>query len=136
MDKSAVIWKHKPHQGTNLGIFLSSFTLVTLPWVVWSYLKTRSTEYRIEGEKLYVQTGIWANKELEIYLFRIKSIHAKRSFSNVLGLHTLTILTENDLIPEVKIEGIIHLKETENLILHQIDLQKRSRDTTSVHDSS
>ncbi|WKN46487.1 PH domain-containing protein [Tunicatimonas pelagia] len=134
MEKPTIIWKYKPHQGTNIGIFLSSFTLVTLPWVIWSYLKTRSTEYRIEGGKLYARTGIWPNKELEIYLFRIKSLQIKRSFANVLGLHTLTVLTENDLVPEIRIEGIVNLKETENIILHQIDLQKRSRDTTPADD--
>ena len=134
MEQSTIAWKYKPHQGSNVGIFLSSFTLLTIPWVVWAYLKTRSTEYRIEGDKLYVRQGVLGIKEQEVYLHRIKSVQPKKSLSNLLGLHALVISTENDLVPEVRIKGIDNLSETENIILRQINLQKGSMDTDTADD--
>ena len=126
MESTDVTWTHKPHQASNLGVFLSCCTLVTFPWAVWSYLQTRSTEYRIQGDKLYLRRGIWQIKEYEVHLWRIKSIRSPQTLAALLGTHSLKIDTENDLLPTLTIRGINNLAETKSLILLQINRHKQA----------
>lgn len=125
MNTQTVQWQYQPHQGGNIGLFLSCFTLVTIPWAVWAYMTTKGTRYWIAGEKLYVRQGVWSVREKEVHLNRVKLLRVQRTLGSLLGVDDIIVETHNDLLPMVKIRAVKNASETENYILRLIDGQRQ-----------
>lgn len=121
MEETKIIWEHKPSQGVNLGIFLSCFLIVTWPWALWRYYRTRHTHYILKEEKLIIRQGVRTIRQEEIFLDKIEEVQIKpQFFLKLVGLDCITLLKRDEINPRIKLSGLEYAVAVKNIILRQV----------------
>jgi membrane protein YdbS with pleckstrin-like domain len=136
------LWRGHPSQVLNLSIYIfwGFFVLLALVlgllfadstmWVVivfgivaaiaivqvaWAYIHLRATEYVVSTQRVRIVSGIFSKDIKEIELFRVKDTMARQSFFlRLFGLGTITILSGDQRLPRLVLDGIpkaIELRE-------------------------
>lgn len=121
MEETKIIWEHKPSQGVNLDIFLSCFLVVTWPWALWRYYRTRHTHYILKEEKLIIRQGAGTIRQEETFLDKIEDVQIKpQFFLKLVGLGCITLLKRDEINPRIKLSGLEDAVAVKNIILQQV----------------
>lgn len=89
--------------------------LIAIVQVAWAYVHLRATEYVVSTQRVRIVSGIFSKDIREIELFRVKDTMARQSFFlRLFGLGTITILSGDQRLPRLVLDGIpkaIELRE-------------------------
>ena len=72
MDSEAILWKGRPSQWTNLGVFLACILILPIPLAIWRWLEVRCLSYEVTGERIRVTAGVLSRRLEELELYRVK----------------------------------------------------------------
>ena len=96
-------------------IIFGVVALIAIVQVAWAYVHLRATEYVISTQRVRIISGIFSKDIKEIELFRVKDTMARQSFFlRLFGLGTITILSGDQRLPRLVLDGIpkaIELRE-------------------------
>ncbi|MEM1218352.1 MAG: hypothetical protein AAGH79_05550 [Bacteroidota bacterium] len=112
------LWKGHPHPAVNFWVFVSCLLLVTAPYALYCYVKTKRTIYRLNTEWLMVQDPQFA--AVKVGEIKEINVHKPRIYG-WLGLADLLVRTEYDTI---YLRGLLAFDEAKRTIeKHQKQLQ-------------
>lgn len=95
-------------------------TFLGLPWSF--------TRYRLEPDKLIIDTGFLSRSEDEIRLYRIMDITLKRSLGErILGLGTIHCCSGDKTSPEFNIRRIKDARRVKNLLSDMVETERSKR---------
>ena len=93
------------------------------------------TRYRLDEEKLYIQTGFFNTTEDEVRLYRITDVTLKRSFGQkMLGLGTIHCDSSDVTMKNFDIKNIPQAREVKELMSRLVDAS-RLRNRVFTHES-
>jgi len=72
VDSEAILWKGRPSQWTNLGVFLACILILPIPLAIWRWLEVRCLSYEVTGERIRVTAGVLSRRLEELELYRVK----------------------------------------------------------------
>jgi uncharacterized membrane protein YdbT with pleckstrin-like domain len=117
-----VLWREKPSQVINLGWFLFSFFLLTIPYVLWRYLVVRSTEYTITPERLITTLGVLDRAQEEIELYRIKDYEISQPFIyRMFGIANIRLISTDKTTPVFIIKGIENPEYVQSILRENVE---------------
>ncbi len=86
--------------------FLIPFAIAAL-CILCARLRISSTHYKLTTERFFMRTGIIAQDEEEIELYRIQDVKLNQSiFQRIVGIGDVTIISSDKTTPELHIKGI------------------------------
>ena len=95
-------------------------TFLGLPWSF--------TRYRLEPDKLIIDTGFLSRSEDEIRLYRIMDITLKRSLGErLLGLGTIHCCSGDKTSPEFDIRRIKNARQVKDLLSDMVEEERSKR---------
>ena len=95
-------------------------TFLGLPWSF--------TRYRLEPDKLIIDTGFLSRSEDEICLYRIMDITLKRSLGErLLGLGTIHCCSGDKTSPEFDIRRIKNARKVKDLLSDMVEEERSKR---------
>lgn len=95
-------------------------TFLGLPWSF--------TRYRLEPDKLIIDTGFLSRSEDEICLYRIMDITLKRSLDErLLGLGTIHCCSGDKTSPEFDIRRIKNARKVKDLLSDMVEEERSKR---------
>ena len=95
-------------------------TFLGLPWSF--------TRYRLDGEKLIIDTGFFNRREEEIRLYRIMDITLNRSFGErIFGLGTIHCCSGDKTSPEFDIKHIKLPREVKEMLSDMVEEERLRR---------
>jgi len=99
----------------------------------WSF-----TVYRLDQDRLYIQTGFFSTNEDEIRLYRITDITLRRTFwQKIFGLGTIRCDSSDVTMKNFSIYNVKHSKEVKDMISKLVDESRlRNRVYTSEQQST
>ena len=72
MNSEPVIWKGRPSQWTNLGVFLACVLVLPIPLAIWRWLEIRCLGYEVTAERIRITSGVLSRRLEELELYRVK----------------------------------------------------------------
>jgi uncharacterized membrane protein YdbT with pleckstrin-like domain len=74
------IWKGNPSQWINFGAFVSCIFVITIPFVIWKWLKTKHWLFEITNEQIIETTGVFTKTINELELYLVKDLQLEQPF--------------------------------------------------------
>ena len=128
-----VLWREKPSQAINLGWFLFSFFLLTIPYVFWRYLVVRSTEYTITPERLINTFGVLDRSQEEIELYRVKDYEISQPFIyRIFGIANIRLISSDKTMPEFIIRGIENPEYVQSLLREHVEAMRTCKGVREI----
>ena len=91
------------------------------------------TVYSLDGERLFIKTGVLSVNEDEVRLYRIKDISLRRSFSQrLLGLGTIHCCSSDATLKEFDIRNIKKPREVRELLSQMIEAERQKKRVRSL----
>ena len=86
------------------------------------------TVYSLDGERLFIKTGVLSVNEDEVRLYRIKDISLRRSFGQrLLGLGTIHCCSSDATLKEFDIRNIKKPREVRELLSQMIEAERQKK---------
>lgn len=100
-------------------------TILGLPWSF--------TRYRLDEDRLYIETGFFNSTEDEVRLYRITDVTLKRSFrQKILGIGTIHCDSSDVTMQNFDIKNVKHPKDVKDMLSKLVDeCRQRNRVYTS-----
>ena len=91
------------------------------------------TVYSLDGERLFIKTGVLNVNEDEVRLYRIKDISLRRSFGQrLLGLGTIHCCSSDATLKEFDIRNIKKPREVRELLSQMIEAERQKKRVRSL----
>ena len=91
------------------------------------------TVYSLDGERLFIKTGVLSVNEDEVRLYRIKDISLRRSFGQrLLGLGTIHCCSSDATLKEFDIRNIKKPREVRELLSQMIEAERQKKRVRSL----
>ena len=91
------------------------------------------TVYSLDGERLFIKTGVLNVNEDEVRLYRIKDISLRRSFGQrLLGLGTIHCCSSDATLKEFDIRNIKRPREVRELLSQMIEAERQKKRVRSL----
>ena len=91
------------------------------------------TVYSLDGERLFIKTGVLSVNEDEVRLYRIKDISLRRSFGQrLLGLGTIHCCSSDTTLKEFDIRNIKKPREVRELLSQMIEAERQKKRVRSL----
>lgn len=122
--KEEDVWKGHPSQWMNFGYFLLCILLIWLVvplfLLIWRWLETRMTVYRLTTQRLFCSTGVFSRKTEVIELYRIRDMKILQPFlMRLVGLGVLWLDTSDHSAPQIALRGVADVEGlAQNLRTH------------------
>ncbi len=128
-----ILWREKPSQAVNLGIYASCFFLLTIPLAFWRFLQVRATEYMITPERLINTFGVLSRSREEIELYRIKDYQIKQPFIyRFFGIADIKLVTSDKTTATFTLRGIENPEYVQTLLREQVEQMRRAKGVREV----
>lgn len=152
MNEETTLWKQSPSQWLNLwkftgalviaavcvgaAPFTAGFSLIglVLPliYIIWQYLKVRTTVYELTTERLRTTSGVINQHVDDFELYRVKDSQLFRPWwMRITGLSAVKLLTSDRSMPELTIPAVPGGMEMREMLRKQVELirdRKRVRE--------
>lgn len=90
------------------------------------------TVYKLDDEKLYIETGFLSKKEEEVRLYRIMDLTLNMPLSQrIFGLGTIHCCTADKSTPEFDIKKIKNAREVKNMLSDMVEKQREAKRVSS-----
>jgi len=90
------------------------------------------TVYKLDDEKLYIETGFLSKKEEEVRLYRIMDLTLNMPLSQrIFGLGTIHCCTADKSTPEFDIKNIKNAREVKNMLSDMVEKQREAKRVSS-----
>ncbi|MBQ2687490.1 MAG: PH domain-containing protein [Clostridia bacterium] len=90
------------------------------------------TVYKLDDEKLYIETGFLSKKEEEVRLYRIMDLTLNIPLSQrIFGLGTIHCCTADKSTPEFDIKKIKNAREVKNMLSDMVEKQREAKRVSS-----
>ena len=91
------------------------------------------TVYSLDGERLFIKTGVLSVNEDEVGLYRIKDISLRRSLGQrLLGLGTIHCCSSDATLKEFDIRNIKKPREVRELLSQMIEAERQKKRVRSL----
>ena len=91
------------------------------------------TVYSLDGERLFIKTGVLNVNEDEVRLYRIKDISLRRSLGQrLLGLGTIHCCSSDATLKEFDIRNIKKSREVRELLSQMIEAERQKKRVRSL----
>ena len=91
------------------------------------------TVYSLDGERLFIKTGVLNVNEDEVRLYRIKDISLRRSLGQrLLGLGTIHCCSSDATLKEFDIRNIKKPREVRELLSQMIEAERQKKRVRSL----
>ena len=91
------------------------------------------TVYSLDGERLFIKTGVLSVNEDEVRLYRIKDISLRRSLGQrLLGLGTIHCCSSDATLKEFDIRNIKKPREVRELLSQMIEAERQKKRVRSL----
>lgn len=91
------------------------------------------TVYSLDGERLFIKTGVLSVNEDEVRLYRIKDISLRRSLGQrLLGLGTIHCCSSDATLKEFDIQNIKRPREVRELLSQMIEAERQKKRVRSL----
>lgn len=128
MEDQNIIWKQKPSQVENIGIYLACMFIIPIPWAIYASLKTATTTYTLTPERLVYERGILSRKCDEIELYRVKDYQVVVPFIyRIFGVSNLVLHTSDKTSPIFKMSGVVDGEIVKEHIRKHVEFQRRAK---------
>ncbi|MES2996261.1 MAG: PH domain-containing protein [Verrucomicrobiota bacterium] len=151
MEEETTLWKESPSQWLNLWKYLGALIVVAgivtggiffplayvalvlpLAYMLWQYLKVRTTVYELTSERLRTTSGVINQHVDDFELYRVKDSQLFRPWwMRLTGLSAVKLLTSDRSMPELIIPAIPRGMEMREMLRKQVELirdKKRVRE--------
>lgn len=86
------------------------------------------TKYRLEEDRLFIETGLLSTKYDELLLYRVRDISLKRTLAQkLLGVGTVVIYSSDSSTPELYLMNIKNAYNVKELIHNQVEQMKTKK---------
>jgi uncharacterized membrane protein YdbT with pleckstrin-like domain len=149
--EEVTLWQGARSQITNWGIYLIALLLiagaivggfffmpawaliaVTVIWIVWVWLRTRSESFTLTTERLRLKKGVLNQVFDEVELYRVKDVTLSRSVvQRMFGLGTVTLQTSDQGQENICIDSVHSSEELREQLRKQVEIirdRKRVRE--------
>ena len=127
------VWKGGPSQWTNLWWFVACVLVIPIPWAIYKFLKTATTDFTMTSQRLRIETGILARQTEEIELYRVRDTAISQSlFEGIFGLGTIQVSSSDPRTPEFPLRGIPKPHEVREHFRLHTELMRRSRGVRDI----
>jgi len=150
MSEENSLWKGKPSQWLNFGVFLSTLIvglvivavcvylplpvaayaalLLPLGWAGWKYLHLHTQEYELTTERLRYTRGVINQQVNEIELYRVKdTVMVRKWWMRLTGLAAIELISSERSIPDLVIPAISGGMEMRELLRNQVESQREKK---------
>lgn len=136
-DREKVIWRGKPSQVDNLGIFIMTalFFWLVIPIFVafWRYLSVRAMRYQVTTERLRNLYGVLNKTIDELELYRVRDYRIERPLLlRLFGLSNLVLETSDRTHPTVTIRAVPDGGKVMRQIRDQVEVCRDAKRVRSV----
>ncbi|WKN42733.1 PH domain-containing protein [Tunicatimonas pelagia] len=128
-----ILWHDQPSQLQHLLLYLSCVLVLPLPWALWQYLRTRTTQYTLTPDRLIMSTGILHRQQDEVELYRVKDYSVATPWLyRGLGIANIYLLTSDKTHPELELHGIRNAGRVKELIRTQVELLRTQKGVREI----
>jgi hypothetical protein len=107
------LWQGTPSHWANLWTYAAGILIITLPWVLWSWLSLRATKMTLTSQRLRIRTGVLSTHLDELELYRVRDSSLAQSFwQRLVGVGDVVLDTTDASTPRVVLR---HLKDAPNV---------------------
>jgi hypothetical protein len=107
------LWHGTPSHWANLWTYAAGILIITLPWVLWSWLSLRATKMTLTTQRLQIRTGVLSTHLDELELYRVRDSSLAQSFwQRLVGVGDVVLDTTDASTPRVVLR---HLKDAANV---------------------
>jgi len=147
MSEENSLWKGRPSQWLNFGVFLTvliigvvivgvcvhltlpaaAYAVLLLPsgWAGWKYLLLHSQEYELTTERLRYTRGVINQQVNEIELYRVKdTVMVRKWWMRLTGLTAIELISSERSIPDLIIPAVSGGAEMRELLRKQVEFQR------------
>ena len=90
------------------------------------------TVYKLDDEKLYIETGFLSKKEEEVRLYRIMDLTLNIPLSQrIFGLGTIHCCTADKSTPEFGIKKIKNSRDVKNMLSDMVEAERQAKRVSS-----
>lgn len=123
-----VVWEDSPSQWENAGWFALCLLVLPIPYAIYRAVATRSTRMTLTSQRLKLEWGVLSKSYDQVELYRVKDFILARSFwQRVAGLGTVTLVTSDHTMPEVRLKNIKDSERVRELLRAHVERTRRLR---------
>lgn len=127
------IWSGTPSQWSNFWPFASCLLIIGIPWAIFRYLNTRTSQYTLTNQRLKMDTGILSKTTHTMELYRIKDLSLQRSFfQRLFGLGSIHLNTSDETTPFIMLGNLNDPGPLYESIRANVERVRRSRRVTEL----
>ena len=136
-NEEKVIWEGSPSQMENLGSFilmgLLSVFIIPLFAIVWYYLVTKNTKYKLTNQRFKFSSGV-LNKDYDyIELYRVRDYNKNEPLLlRMFGLCNITLISSDKTYPTFTIHAVPSDDDLINIIRNAVEASRKENKVREV----
>lgn len=133
MSNEQLIWKGSPSQLRNLFIFTSSIFIITIPFAIYHWLKTKNEIFELSPERINNRTGILSKSLDSVELYRVRDYKLHQPFFlRLFKLGNITLHTTDKTNSTLYIPAIREPEALLEIIRKQAEICKETKKVREI----
>lgn len=127
-----IIWKDRPSQIQNIGYFFSclllSFLLIPILLMLWRWLQTRFTVYKLTDQRFILSQGVFNKVVNQLELYRIRDYRQEQPFLlRIFGLSNIVLISNDRTDKIIYLYAIYNGAELINQIRYNVEILRSTK---------
>lgn len=126
------VWEGRPSQLGNIPLFIIclvlSWLIIPLLVMIWVWLDTRFTRYKLTTERLVSTTGILNRMTNQMELYRVRDYQIEEPFwMRFFGLANIYVISTDRTNKDLEVKAIADSSDLVALIREQVETLRHSK---------
>lgn len=126
------VWEGRPSQLGNIPLFIIclvlSWLIIPLLVMVWVWLDTRLTHYKLTTERLVTTTGVLNRMTNQMELYRVRDYQIEEPFwMRLFGLANIYVISTDRTNMDLEIKAIAGSSNLVALVREQVETLRHSK---------